>query len=302
MPSARRCRCLNLSRAGSAAAVFVKLPARSKQDRLPLGAEAIPRFSGGGYVTSFRLRRDSISSFDRYPFNIPAVRTLDRLELHPAVTFFIGENGSGKSTLLEALALRLNFNAEGGSKDHNFATHTTHSELHEFIAVERTFGRRATDGWFLRAESFYNLASEVERAEKDATQGPPFRAYGGRSLHAQSHGESFLALLSNRLQGGGIYLFDEPEAALSPQRQLSVLTLLHRLVYHRSQLVIATHSPILLAYPHAHIYEFGEDGIRPVAYTDTEHYRITKDFLNRHERMLDILLNEEDADLKSKEW
>lgn len=274
----------------------VKAPGRPRQSRLPLGEEAKPRFAGGAFLSSFSLKRELVPSFDRYPFNIPALCALNRLELHPAVTFFIGENGSGKSTLLEALAVRLDFNAEGGGKDHNFATHTTHSELHEFITVERVFGRRATDGWFLRAESFYNFASEVERVS-----GPSYHAYGGRSLHSQSHGESFLALLSNRLQGGGIYLFDEPEAALSPQRQLSVLTLLHRLVYHRSQLVIATHSPILLAYPHARIYEFGEHGIRPVAYQDTEHYRITKDFLNRHERMLDILLDEEDADLKSKE-
>lgn len=279
----------------------MKHTARPKQPRLPLGPEANPRFAGGGYVSAFRLERASVSSFDRYPFNIPAVRSLDRLELHPAVTFFIGENGSGKSTLLEALAVRLDFNAEGGSKDHRFATHTSHSELHVHLRVERVFGRRATDGWFLRAESFYNLASEVERAEKDAAPGPPFRAYGGRSLHAQSHGESFLALLANRLQGGGIYLFDEPEAALSPQRQLSVLTLLHRLVYHRSQLVIATHSPILLAYPHARIYEFGAQGVRTVDYTETEPYRITKDFLNRRERMLEILLDDEEADLRAKE-
>lgn len=125
-------------------------------------------------------------------------------------------------------------------------------------------------------------------------------SYGGQSLHAQSHGESFLALLTNRLQGGGIYLFDEPEAALSPQRQLSVLPLLHRLVYHRSQLVIATHSPILLAYPHARILEFGEQGIREIAYADTEHFRITKDFLNRPERMLELLLGDEEADLQAK--
>jgi len=279
----------------------VKSASRPKQARLPLGPEAEPRFAGGGYLRSIRLKREDVPSFDAYPFNVPAVRSLDRLQLHPAVTFFIGENGSGKSTLLEAVAVHLGFNAEGGSRDHQVNTHATHSPLHEFITTERVFGRRATDGWFLRAESFYNLATEVELAEKEPGGGPPFRAYGGRSLHAQSHGESFLALLSNRLQGGGIYLFDEPEAALSPQRQLSVLTLLHRLVYHRSQLVIATHSPILLAYPHARIYEFGEHGIREIAYTDTEHYRITKDFLNRHERMLEILLEEEELDLKAKE-
>ena len=124
--------------------------------------------------------------------------------------------------------------------------------------------------------------------------------YGGKSLHAQSHGEAFLSLLANRLQGGGIYLFDEPEAALSPQRQLSVLTLLHRLVQHRSQLIIATHSPILLAYPQARIFQFSEAGIAEIKYTETEQYRITRDFLNRPERMLEILLAAEDEDLKAK--
>jgi len=181
------------------------------------------------------------------------------------------------------------------------STRTTDSELHQFLGLERTPGRKATDGWFLRAESFYNVATEIEEAENRYGKGPPFRAYGGRSLHAQSHGESFLAWLNNRLQGGGVYLFDEPETALSPQRQLSVLTLFHRLVYHRSQLLVATHSPILLAYPHARILEFGPDGIRSVSYQETEQFRITKDFLNRPERLLKILLGEEEADLRSKE-
>lgn len=214
------------------------------------------------------------------------------------MTFFIGENGSGKSTLLEAIAVKLKFNPEGGSRDHTVSTRVTHSPLHEFLSLDRR--GHFTDGWFLRAESFYNVASEIEETEEDYGNGPPFRAYGGKSLHAQSHGEAFLSLLTNRLQGDGVYLFDEPEAALSPQRQLSVLTLLHRLVYHRSQLVIATHSPILLAYPHARIYEFGEHGLREMRYEETEHFRITRDFLNRPERMLEILLGEEEADLRSK--
>lgn len=248
---------------------------------------------GQQFLQAVRLERDRVPAFDAYPFNIPAIRHLERLEFHPAVTFFIGENGSGKSTLLEALALKLDFNAEGGGKNFNFFTRPTHSHLHECLTLERGFAH-FTDGFFLRAESFYNLATQID--DLGVAYG-----YGKTSLHAQSHGEAFLSLLANRLQGDGVYLFDEPEAALSPQRQLSVLTLLHRLVYHRSQLVIATHSPILLAYPNARIYEFTERGIAPVNYTDTEHYRITRDFLNRHERMLDILLNEEDADLRSKE-
>lgn len=245
------------------------------------------------FLQGVRLERERVPSFGEYPFNIPAIRQLERLEFHPMVTFFIGENGTGKSTLLEALALKLEFNAEGGGKNFDFFTRPTHSNLHQCLTLERSFAH-FTDGFFLRAESFYNLATQVDDL------GVAF-GYGKNSLHAQSHGEAFLSLLVNRLQGDGVYLFDEPEAALSPQRQLSVLTLLHRLVYHRSQLIIATHSPILLAYPNALIYEFGDEGITPVSYTDTEHYRITRDFLNRHERMLEILLKEEDTDLRGKE-
>lgn len=245
------------------------------------------------FLQSIRLDREAVTSFGAYPFSVPAIRHLHRLDFHPAVTFFIGENGSGKSTLLEALAIKLGFNAEGGGKNFDFATRATHSNLHEFLELERSFAH-ATDGFFLRAESFYNLASQIDDLGVEY-------GYGKKSLHAQSHGEAFLSLLLNRLQGGGVYLFDEPEAALSPQRQLSVLTLLHRLVYHQSQLVIATHSPILLAYPNARIYQFTESGIAEVKYTETEHYQVTKDFLNRHERMLEILLTAEDEDLKSKE-
>src|SRR5580658_2893040 len=245
------------------------------------------------FLNAVRLERTRVESFEAYPFSVPAIRYLERLEFHPAVTFFIGENGSGKSTLLEAIAVKLGFNAEGGSKNFNFSTRETHSSLHESIRVERGTGH-ATDNFFLRAESFYNLASEIDNLGVEY-------GYGKKSLHQQSHGEAFLALLTNRLQGDGIYLFDEPEAALSPQRQLSVLALLHRLVYHRSQIIIATHSPILLAYPNARIYQFAADGITEVKYTDTEHYQVTRDFLNQHERMLEILLSAEDEDLKSKE-
>jgi predicted ATPase len=244
------------------------------------------------FLNAVRLERESVKSFNEYPFSVPAIRHLRRLEFHPAVTFFIGENGSGKSTLLEALAVKLGFNAEGGSKNFNFATRETHSCLHKFIRVERGVGR-PTDNYFLRAESFYNLATQIEDLGVEY-------GYGKKSLHNQSHGEAFLALLANRLQGDGVYLFDEPEAALSPQRQLSVLTLLHRLVCHQSQLVIATHSPILLAYPNARIYQFSETGIVEMKYPETEQYLVTKDFLNRHERMLDILLTAEEEDLKSK--
>lgn len=245
------------------------------------------------FLNAVELERDLVSNFDEYPFSVPAIRHLHRLEFHPAVTFFIGENGSGKSTLLEAIAVKLGYNPEGGGKNFTFASRETHSSLHELLRLERGVGH-FTDGFFLRAESFYNLASQIDDLGVEY-------GYGKKSLHAQSHGEAFLSLLLNRLQGDGVYLFDEPEAALSPQRQLGVLTLLHRLVYHQSQLVIATHSPILLAYPNARIYQFTEGSIVEVKYTETEHYQVTKDFLSRHERMLEILLTAEEEDLASKE-
>jgi predicted ATPase len=261
------------------------------QAELPLGLAAKPQFEGGGFVTAMRYEPPREPQAHGYPFDIPAIRTLDRLELHPAVTFFIGENGSGKSTLLEAMARKLGFNPEGGGRNFQFSTRETHSSLHECLTLERV--GHFTDNWFLRAERFYNVASQID--DLDVTYG-----YGGKSLHSQSHGEAFLALLTQRLRGDGLYLFDEPEAALSPQRQLSVLTLIHRLVYHRSQLVIATHSPILLSYPNARIYEFGENGIRPTTFTETEQFHVTRNFLNRHERMLEILLEAEEADLRSR--
>ncbi len=263
---------------------------RRRQLDLSLGEESRQRFNGGGFLGAIRL--DHPPRGDEYPFDIPSIRSLERMEFHPAVTFFIGENGAGKSTLLEAIAVKARFSAEGGWKRGATDDLASGSSLDRHLTLERL--HYPTDGWFLRAESFYNVATEIN--ERGIGSG-----YGGKSLHAQSHGEAFLALLTNRLQGDGLYLFDEPEAALSPQRQLAVLTLLHRLVYHRSQLIIATHSPILLAYPHARIYEFSDRGIREVAYTETEHFRVTRDFLTSHERILDLLLREEEADLRRTE-
>ncbi len=245
------------------------------------------------FLEAVRLERRLVPGFEAYPFCIPAVRHLRRLAFHPAVTFFIGENGSGKSTLLEAVAVKLGFNAEGGSRNLNFATRPTHSVLHRFLRLERGIAR-PSDGYFLRAESLYNVATELEKLDEVPGGPRPLDAYGGESLHAKSHGEAFLALLLHRLRGNGIYLFDEPEAALSPQRQLAVLSLIPRLVRQRSQLIIATHSPILLAYPHARIYLFAEGGLSEVKYAETEHYYVTRDFLNRHERMLEMLLAPED--------
>lgn len=246
--------------------------------------------SASPYVLHMALRRDLVESFDAYPFCLPAVRSLDKLVLHPKVTFFVGENGSGKSTLLEALAVSLGFNAEGGSKNFHFGTRKSHSELHRYLRVAKGV-KRPRDGYFLRAESFFNVATEIEHLDDEPGFDPPIiDSYGGRSLHEQSHGESFFALLVERFGGQGLYILDEPEAALSPQRQLAVLSRIHDLVLGDSQFVIATHSPILMAYPDAWIYQCGGEGLSRIAYQDTEHYRVTRDFLASPERMLKALM------------
>lgn len=242
------------------------------------------------YVRSVELLRDRVDSFERYPFNLPSVLALDRLALHPKVTFLIGENGSGKSTLLEAIAVSLGFNAEGGGKNFSFGTRRSHSELHEYLRIAKGV-KRPRDGYFLRAESFFNVATEIEALDSEPSFSPPvINSYGGRSLHEQSHGESFMALMTKRFGGQGVYLLDEPEAALSPYRQLAVLSRIHDLVLDKSQFIIATHSPILMAYPDACIYEFSKGGIKEVAYRDTEHFQITHDFLIDPERMLRVLM------------
>ena len=237
------------------------------------------------FVRSVALDRGSVPSFDEYPFSLPVVRNLREIDFDSQVTFLIGENGSGKSTLIEALAVKSGFNAEGGSKNFNFETLRSTSPLHEYLHVTRGH-KRPSDGYFLRAESFFNVATEIDQRDLAAW-------YGGRSLHAMSHGESFFTLLNERLLGGGLYIFDEPEAALSPTRQMAMLTRIHELVLDASQLIIATHSPILMAYPGAQILELAEGEIRRVEYEETEHYQVTRRFFARREQMLRILLGEE---------
>ncbi len=242
------------------------------------------------YVSRISLMRAKVESFDRYPFSLPAVRSLEQIDIHPRMTYFMGENGSGKSTLLEAIAVSLGFNAEGGTKNFNFGTRRSHSELHEYLRVAKGV-RRPRDGFFLRAESFFNVATEIEKLDEEPSFSPPLiNVYGGRSLHEQSHGESFLTLMTERFSGQGLYILDEPEAALSPQRQLAVLSRIHDLILDNSQFIIATHSPILMAYPDACIYHFGKDGVSPIAYEDTEHFQVTRNFLSNPQRMLQVLL------------
>jgi predicted ATPase len=234
------------------------------------------------YLMQVGLLRDRVSDWEVHPFTVPVVRAFDRLVLEQPVTFLIGENGSGKSTLLEAIAVAWGLNPEGGSRDLRFATRESHSDLYKYLRLSRGV-HRAGDQFFLRAESFYNLASTVE--DLRGTR------YGDISLHEQSHGESFLALVTNRFNGSGFYVLDEPEAALSPARQLTLLALMNDLVSDGAQFLIATHSPILMAYPHATIFQMSEDGPYEVAYRDTEHFAVTRRFLNDPEGMLEIVLN-----------
>jgi predicted ATPase len=251
-----------------------------------------------GFLRSVRLQRERVESFDSYPFSIPAIRELDELSFDPKVTFLVGDNGTGKSTLVEAIAVAAGFNAEGGTKNFGFATRRSESELCRHLRLTRS-PRRARDGFFLRAESYFNVATEIERLDAEPSTAPRvIDSYGGTSLHEQSHGESFLALVRHRFRGEGFYVLDEPEAALSPNRQLSLLALMYDLVERRrSQFLVATHSPILMAYPGATIYHLSDGGgMRRVAYEETDHYQITKDFLGNRERYFKHLFSEPDGE------
>ena len=244
------------------------------------------------YLKEISLKVDKVEDFDRYPFSIPAVKGLDKMEFSPTVTFLVGENGSGKSTLIEAIAVAMGFNPEGGTKNFSFGTRNSHSKLHECLRLSKSIVR-PKDGFFLRAESFFNVATNIEDLDKEPGGPPIIDSYGGVSLHEQSHGESFLALVVNRFYGNGLYILDEPEAALSPTRQLSVLSRMHQLLDQDSQFIIATHSPILMAYPDAWIYQISDTGIERVEYEETEHYEVTRSFLSNPDRMLRELFRDD---------
>ncbi|WHX99658.1 AAA family ATPase [Neobacillus sp. DY30] len=233
------------------------------------------------------LLKEKIPTFNLYPFSILAINSLEEIKLERNVTFFVGENGSGKSTLLEAIAHKCDFNTAGGSRNNSYDVHESDSELSHYIRL--SWMPKITNGFFLRAESFYHFATHIDEVDENG-----YRDYGGRSLLKQSHGESFLSLFLNRFNGEAIYLLDEPEAALSPARQLTLLKIIHDLeTRDNAQFIIATHSPILLGYPDADIYSFDNGEISKINYEDTDHYNITKYFLENRKRFLHELFKEE---------
>jgi len=244
------------------------------------------------FLIEVKLKGELIEDRSVYPFSLNAFRDFTSVRLHPKVTYFVGENGSGKSTLLEAIAAACGFDPEGGTRNFGFSTRASRSGLDRYLRLSRGV-RKPRDGYFLRAESFYNVATEIEALDDDSELGPlgvrpppVIDAYGGTSLHEQSHGESFLALLMDRFGGDSLFILDEPESALSPSRQLSMLRRMRELTNRNCQFLIATHSPIVMAYPDADILVLSDEGLKPTAYEDTEHFQVTKSFIGDRERML----------------
>lgn len=231
------------------------------------------------YISGFRFK-DNLPKYS-YLNNLPVVKYLknnNEMLFDKNIVFFVGENGSGKSTLIEALAIAYGFNAEGGSKNFNFSTHRVQYDLPDSITLFRSAYPK--DGFFFRAESFYNVATNIDEIKVGG--------YGDISLHAQSHGESFMSLFFKRFRGRGMYMLDEPEAALSPSRQMSLLAHIIKLS-DNSQFIISTHSPILLACPNSQIFQLSDDGISEVSYSDIEAVQIYKQFLDNPERMVKYL-------------
>lgn len=237
-------------------------------------------------IRSVRLRPpESDEDREGYPWALPAVAALaEGVELHPRITFLVGENGSGKSTLVEAIAAAAGMNPEGGSSGYSYATRESHSALADALTLVRG-GRRPQTDFFLRAESLFTAATYLERLPLD-----PLQSYGGRSLHEQSHGESFLAVVLNRLGPNGLYLLDEPEAALSFQHQLTLLRRMDELARQGAQWIVATHSPVLVAHPDARILLCDEDGLTPIGFDDVPAVAGLRRFLADPARQLELLL------------
>ena len=227
------------------------------------------------FLRRVELQRDKVENFEVYPFSIPAVRQLRSQSLHPNVTFLVGENGAGKSTFVEAIAVMAGFNAEGGSKNFTGSFRPSESNLSDYLRLVRG-ARRERTGFFLRAETMFNVSTEAEEYVESRWA----------MLHERSHGEAFMWVMLNKFSPKGLYILDEPESALSPQRQLAFLIRMHDLITQGSQFIIATHSPILMAYPRAAILELSDQGVRHIGYEDTEHYQITRDFLHNPARVL----------------
>lgn len=243
---------------------------------------------GSPFLTHVRLREERIDR-DGHPFDLPVLAAGLSLSLTTPVTFLVGENGSGKSTLLEAIAWSIGFGAHGGNRDHQFAAGTDGEALGRTLKL--TWRQRAQDGFFLRAETFFDFTTYLEEA------GSGFGRYGGTSFHTKSHGEAFLALFEHRFEDG-IYLLDEPEAALSPQRQLALLRVIHQLTAPRlAQFVIATHSPMLLTFPGATVLSLDGGAIEEISYRDTSHYQLTRDFLLAPERYFQHLFDAQSDDI-----
>lgn len=222
------------------------------------------------FIQNLKLKREEVDNFDKYPFNIPIIKDFDSLEFDTPVTFIVGENGVGKSTFIEALAIKCGLNAEGGTQNFNFSTRGTHSCLHEYLSINH-FQRKCETKFFLRAESLYNVATEIDNLGVSG--------YGRNSLHACSHGESFLQLIENRFTKDGLYILDEPEAALSPTRQMTLLCLINELANQGCQFIIATHSPILISYNKGKILDLNNN-FKETKYEDTEIYQTYKMYLD----------------------
>jgi predicted ATPase len=245
------------------------------------------------------LLRERVEAWNTYPFSVPAIASLPEIEINSRIVFFAGENGSGKSTLLEAIAGHYGFGPEGGNRNiHHDTTAHNHSTDSLIRALRLSFDKRTGAGFFLRAESFFNTATNIDKLddplENDGMGPPILPSYGGQSLHTRSHGETFFTLLEHKFTRNGLFLLDEPEAALSPQRQLSFLILLHDTLcrYKDAQFIISTHSPVLLGYPGAQILSFDDGHLHPIAYEDTAPMQIVRRFLNDREAFLDELFQD----------
>jgi predicted ATPase len=234
------------------------------------------------------LLRERVEDWSVYPFSVPTIASLPEVSFHSRIAFFAGENGTGKSTLLEAIAAHYGFGPEGGNRNFSSNTTTSNASITPLTkALRLSFDKRTGAGFFLRAESFFNTASAIDNlGVKDA--------YGGESLHAQSHGESFFSLLLHKFTRSGLFLLDEPEAALSPQRQLAFLVLIHDTLrrYKDAQFLISTHSPVLLGYPGAQIFSFDDGHLHEIDYEDTAPLQIVRRFVNDRDSFVQELFEE----------